>query len=410
MIKKRVFLLGDIGNDKSGFYHVGDEAMFLSNLENYKKEVVEVFASSRKICHSELKNHEVLDIYILNLYQFMRLVFNSILFRFFNINKFPEFFKKTVNTLITCDTLHISGGGNLTSLWQGHIYYRSLMIIIAKLYGKKVILTSQSLGPISKFNHKIILHFILNKVDYLGIRDKNFSVKTIKMLGINKSLVHFNYDDALFWQSTNKPNSKHNKFVNIGISLHDPKNAKITSEIADFLSKLANKYQKINFFIIPHMFDSNNGYDVKYAHFIMKGVKNSKIKIIDHKYLKTNKASFAKQIRKISGKMDMIVASRYHGLVFAISSQIPFLAINYDGNYYKGKNSGLVEIFTQKYKDFVVDFSNIKSDYILSKFNKIYSQRQVISQNLRNLLVKAHDENKKTKNSIYRLEWNSIKI
>ncbi len=407
MIKKKVFLLADIGKNKKGFYHVGDEAMFLSNLENYRKNGIEVFASSRSICHPELKGHEVLDIYILNLLQFTGLLLSAILFRLTNINFFPLFFRKTIECLISCDTLHISGGGNITDLWPGHIYYRSLMIIIAKLYGKRIILTSQSLGPINKIRHKIILHFVLNNVDYIGLRDNSFSRKTADMLKIDKNRIHFNYDDALFWLTKQKILSRSKKIVNVGISLHDPKNNDITKEIINFLREITKRHKEIKIHFIPHMLDSDDNYDVEYAKKIVSYLNGKNIRIFDSKHLNAKK-TLAEQIRQITGKMDFVIASRYHGLVFAISSQIPFLAINFDNDYYKGKNTGLIKVFTKKYSDFAIDFKHIKSDYILSKFNEIYKNRVKIQHQLNNFIKKADEENNETKNSIYRLEWDSF--
>ena len=132
MNKKTVFLLGDIGKDKHGLYHVGDEAMFLSNLESYQKLHINVFASSRSISHKDLLKNEVLDIYITNLFQFLILTSKSLLLRYLSVNTFPVFFRNTIKALTTADVLHISGGGNITSLWSGHIYYRSFMIFLAK--------------------------------------------------------------------------------------------------------------------------------------------------------------------------------------------------------------------------------------------------------------------------------------
>ena len=410
-MKKKVFLLADIGTGKNGFYHVGDEAMFLSNLEKYREMGVEVFASSRSVSHPTLTNHEVLDIYILNIFHFIKLVVYAFFLRFFGLNMFPKFFRKTVKTLTSCDVLHISGGGNITSLWPGHIYYRSLMIFIAKLYGKKVILTGQSVGPITRISLKYILYFALNAADYIGIREKKLSLKTIDILKIKKDIVHFNYDDALFWQVNTKQKTISKKVVNLGISLHDPKNVKITMEMSEFLAKILRKYKNLNLFVIPHMIDSKDDQDISFALSITRRLNSKRIKVVDFKYLNKIKGStYANKIRSITAKMDLIVASRYHGLVFAVSSLVPCLAINYDDDYYRGKNTGFLETVTGQYKDFVIDFRHIKSDYILSKFNKIYLNQKVISVSFRNFLNKAYEEDKKTKNLIYRLEWNAFKI
>jgi polysaccharide pyruvyl transferase WcaK-like protein len=215
MKKIKVFLLGDIGRDKKSLYHVGDEAMFLSNLECYQSKVIfEISASSRSISHQNLKINEFLDIYILNPLQFIKLLIQAVLFKYLKINLFPNFFKPTVIALSNSDVLHVSGGGNINSLWSGHVYYRSLMIFIAKLFNKKIILTSQTIGPITKTSHKLILCWILNMANYIGVRDKEFSFNELKKLSVSKKIIHFNFDDALLWKNI-KGVSKHMN-LNIG--------------------------------------------------------------------------------------------------------------------------------------------------------------------------------------------------
>lgn len=407
---KTVFLLADIGFGKNNLYHVGDEAMFLSNVEQYKKIGWEINASSRSISHQNLKINEYLDIYILNLSQFLLLIFKSICLKTIGLNTFPTFFKPTINSLIESDILHISGGGNITSLWQGHIFYRSFMIFTSWLFNKKIILTSQTIGPINNIFHKIILNFVLNEANYLGIRDKDFSMEWLRKLSITPKNTHFNYDDALFWLNTN--NSSRNKKTRLGISLHDPKDINITKEFRKMF--LSEPFRKINLEIvlIPHFLDSKNLFDVKYMKSLFPKSDIGKIKVIDYKLLdlKNKKHSIASKIKLETNKMDLVIASRYHGLVFAISSSIPCLSINYDMDYYKGKNTGLLKLFTKHPNDFIIDFENIKSDYILSKFKNLLKRRFLIHKELKKALNEAEIKHQKTQNRIYRLEQNTIQV
>lgn len=411
MRKIKVFLLGDIGRGKNDLYHVGDEAMFLSNLEYYQsKDKFEISASSRTISHQNLNIREYLDIYILSLLQFIKLLIQAVLFKYLKINLFPNFFKPTVIALSNSDVLHISGGGNINSLWSGHIYYRSLMIFIAKLFNKKIILTSQTIGPITKTLHKLILYWVLNMADYIGVRDRKFSFDELKKLNINKKIIHFNFDDALLWRNMNGVNKHIN--LNISISLHDPKDKKVAKQLKLFITQIHNKYKNYNIYLIPHFLDSKNNYDVKYMASLVKNIKSTKIKLITLKRLSKGiqNIEIAEKIRSLTNNMDLIISSRYHGLVFGLSASIPCLAINYDKNYYHAKNTGLMKQFTDDTDKFVVDISDIKSDYMLSKFDNLVTNRNKISKQISNRLKETYDQDKKTKNSIYRLERNSIKI
>ena len=47
----------------------------------------------------------------------------------------------------------------------------------------------------------------------------------------------------------------------------------------------------------------------------------------------------AEVVKLATANMNVVISSRYHGLVFALSSNVPALAINYD-KYYSVKNNG----------------------------------------------------------------------
>lgn len=407
----RVFLLGDIGSDKNGLYHVGDESMFLSNLEKYLKlSNFEISASSRSISHSSLKINEYLDIYIPNLWQFIKLIFQSYLLKYFKINLFPSFFKPTVLSLIKSDILHISGGGNINSLWSGHIYYRALMIFLAHLFNKTIILTSQTIGPITHPIHKHILKIIFKKANYIGVRDKKFSYDQLLNLCVDKKYIYFNYDDALLWK--NKNIKKDNKILKIGISLHDPKNSNISKQLEFFIENIYKEYKNINIYLIPHLLDKKDNFDVKFMTKLVKDINSHKIKVINYNFLtKSNRSiEIAEKIKRITNDMDLMIASRYHGLVFALSASTPSLSINYDKNYYQAKNTGILKQFFKDVEKFVVDFDDIKSDYMLSKTKTLIKKRERISKHISKKLIKIYAQDKKNQNHIYRLERNSLKI
>jgi polysaccharide pyruvyl transferase WcaK-like protein len=145
---------------------------------------------------------------------------------------------------------------------------------------------------------------------------------------------------------------------------------------------------------------------------LVKNIKSTKIKLISLRGLsKENKnIEIAEKIRSLTNNMDLVISSRYHGLVFGLSASVPCLAVNYDKNYYQAKNMGLMKQFSEDTNKFVVDISDIKSDYMLSKFDNLVANKNKISKLLSYRLKEIYDQDKKTKNSIYRLERNSIKI
>ena len=74
----------------------------------------------------------------------------------------------------------------------------------------------------------------------------------------------------------------------------------------------------------------------------------------------------------------MVISSRYHGLVFALSSNIPVLAINYD-NYYTMKNNAILSIYFKNLKKYSVNYNKIVLFSILNKVKYIINNRKQIS-------------------------------
>lgn len=385
---KKVFLLADIGTDTNDSYHVGDEAMFLQNLRNYQSVGVKVSASSRAISHKGLGFEEVLDVYITNVPKFFYLIFCVYVLKYLNVNFFPKFFRKTVEELISSDLLHVSGGGNINSLWPSHIYYRFLMITLAGVFDKEVILTSQTIGPITSNFHGFLLSRCFKNVKFIEVRDSDYSKNVLVDLGVNKSKIKTVIDDAYnFKTKTNK--TVFNKFsgaatkTRIGISMHDWSESKNFDAIKDVFTRLIEHYPNAYFFVIPHNFDSKDGLDIKFMVRLI-GKNKKKIGIFDYKTIeslaKKTMLTAAEIIKLATANIDMIIASRYHGLVFALSSNVPALAINYD-KYYSVKNNGLLNNFFEDIADYSVSISEIGN--ALDKVEKIINKKGRIVEDLK---------------------------
>ena len=97
---------------------------------------------------------------------------------------------KIIREIKNCDLL-ISGGGSLlqdVTSCRSIIYYLSIMLI-GILFNKKVMVYSQGIGPINKSLNKWITRFVLNKVDYITLRDYK-SERVLKEINIkNKNII-----------------------------------------------------------------------------------------------------------------------------------------------------------------------------------------------------------------------------
>jgi hypothetical protein len=397
-VSKKVFIIADIGLDVNKGYHVGDEAMFCCNLHIYLNNHFDVTASSRSISHNRNNFTEVTDIYIKNKLFFLWLLTCSVLLKYFRINLFQGEFRTTVTELIGSDLLHISGGGNINSFWPGHIYFRCLMIYLADLFNIPIIMTSQTIGPLNQIFHEIIIGWALNKVKFIGVRDAVFSKKYLEKSGVTDPLVDLMTDDALQtdtlglvsndWLNTILANTDGQ--INIGLSLHDWQNISHYELITKGLVNISKKYPNAKFFAIPHLIDNNDEGDTGLMSKLLSESSIEKFYSFSYKdIIKISKdiESIPLLIFYITAQMDIVISSRYHGLVFSSVASVPAIAINYD-EYYRAKNEGFLSFYYDKI------FSIGSNSTLLNIFSHVLLNKDNIIKNLKqkNLTLKRKNK------------------
>ncbi len=386
-MKKQVFIVADIGLDKNNAYHVGDEAMFICNLERYKKLDFRVVSSSRSLTHSKKDFLEVYDIYITNFLTFVWLVFISLICKFTSFNFFPRRFKPTVKELIASHLVHISGGGNIASFWPGHIYYRCLVIFLAHLYNIPVIMTSQTIGPLSTHIHKLTLAYCLNKVAFIGVRDQEYSFNQLDAIGVHNPEIIVMPDDTTFLGVPEVIPVIFNQdgIIKVGLSLHSW--TKDFSIFARAIEHLVRAHTNIHFYLIPHYFDNQNNIDIDYMEKIVANVPSERVHAFKFSdiFNAGDINNIPKQIKAITSQMDIVISSRYHGLVFALSSEVPVLAINYD-EYYTAKNNGVLEQYFHDFLQYNIQYADMSPENFLNKFEHILQSQNSLKRILTNEL------------------------
>ncbi|NNV54426.1 polysaccharide pyruvyl transferase family protein [Limnovirga soli] len=95
----------------------------------------------------------------------------------------------------------------------------------------------------------------------------------------------------------------------------------------------------------------------------------------------------AEEIKAIIKETDLLIASRFHSLVFALSLGIPCMAISWSHKYRE-----LFKLFNLQ--DFVLEDKGSNTDSILQTFEKLYEQRESIAANISETLPKLKESNK----------------
>ncbi|MDF2820850.1 MAG: csaB [Clostridiales bacterium] len=207
---------------------------------------------------------------------------------------------KIIKAVKKCDIL-ISGGGNLLqdktsshSLW-----YYVFIIMLAKLFKKKVMLYANGVGPLTKKFNKYLVKKVINKVDFITIRET-----------LNPS------DDEVIDKIFEQEGIRLNDF-NVGISVRKWKTEDEMKKFGQLCDGLIDKLGA-NIVLIPMQYPS----DLIVCEQITKYI-NHPISIIKQRYSSTEQIG-------IVGKMDLVISMRLHTLIYASLTGTPMLGIIYD--------------------------------------------------------------------------------
>lgn len=393
-----ILLFANIGSSPEGYYHVGDEAMFLETYRWYRSAhpdyKLTVFTSTPNHGNLQLTEIQLPPIPSVSFRKYwLGYLIKSIVFRLSGFSLLGNQEKKLLGTIINQHTIHFCGGGNLTSHFRPWLYFSLTLILTAKIFGKKIYLTSQTIGPFS-FQDKIISKAIISLVDVIKVREPILNTYLRSFKSISSSL---DAATTLPLVPVQLPNSSK---IKIGLSLHSwgHYDSSLSTAFIDFVNNISQKY-KVEFFLLPHIIikkDFYRGGDYLFLNSIFcqipkKHQHNPKsLEIIDKSDYET-----ANAVKTLTSQCDLLISTRYHGNVFALSSGVPcisFLA----GSYYSQKNTGLFKFYYPKtYNQYLVDLDKPQvSQSLTSKTDKIINSLTKHKLYLRNTNIKLFSKSK----------------
>lgn len=283
-------------------------------------------------------------------------------FKFFDVRK----------SLKASDML-ISGGGSLLQdkTSSRSIWYYLLIMKLAKRYKKKVFVYSNGVGPINKIFNRNITRRVLNKVDYITLRDKD-SYDFIKSIGVNNPNIKV-LSDPVFNLKEASDESVRKKFdinedtvlVSIRSWIDDEK---LIAELSKFLNYLIDEGKNIVFMPMQ------TPRDTTISEKIAANLKSSTI--INEKYP-------VEILMSLMKNANFIVAMRLHAMIYAIHQNVPFIGLSYDP-----KTETLLKDFDESIN---IDVDAINYDDLLKAYKYIKDNRE----DFINKLSVINEENKK---------------
>jgi polysaccharide pyruvyl transferase WcaK-like protein len=305
-----------------------------------------------------------------------------------------------IKNILRCDIFICGGGGLLqdeTSIFN--IPYHLWKPLIAKTFRKKVMFYAVGVGPIKSQFSKFITHLVLKRADFITTRDER-SKNILVNISIfpNKILISTDPSFCLPFISAQRIN---NLYKTENIPLDEPtigvclrqwfhsysfipigtkdkygmrsKKDKIryddfTKEIARSLDYCVKEYGT-NVIFIPFHKDRD---DKVHKDIINQMKYQSNVYMIKGNYSPL-------EILGIISKLDFLVGMRLHSIIFAASSSVPFIGIEYMPKI----REFAYEFFRENYEYYVIKLDEIKEETIRYKIDHIMNNHESISHKLK---------------------------
>lgn len=415
-----------------GYENIGDEAQLSTNLQIWDKISDDVSvtllspnpAYTRKVhgnyeviyaSRNSLWGYKNLDYSGLGetklfpLFFRLRLVsvlVSAFFIKHFNIGFFssPErnyFLKRLKNA----NVLHVGGGGYLTGKTPSRLFDYMGLLRIANFLNTDVILSGHNIGIWqNKYQKRIAKQ--LKKAKFIGLRDNNKSIKSLKEIGVydEKRVIPL-FDDALFCDDAALDELKkffiinsldiNKKYILINAYFFKSTEKLVKQTLVKLSNIIENNFKTEDVeVILLSMHDS----DLPALKFIQKTLKIKSL-IFNHN-------NDFKIVISLIRNAHIVISMRHHPIIFAMSAGVPTLSIVFD-DYFKHKNNGAMKLFEQE--EFVCRENEVGDGAFETKLQKMINQRDFISSIImRN--TKGFQKNKGLIIKKYLKEYTNLKI
>jgi len=295
--KKRVVISGYYGFDNTG-----DEAVLYAILRALEQECKEITLEVTVLSNQPEKTSQLYGVRAIDRWDI----------------------KEVYKTVKNSDLL-ISGGGSLLQDVTSNktVPYYLLIIKMAQWHKKEVVFYSQGYGPVNKSFNKYLIKKVLNKINYIFVRDNN-SKKALLDIGVTKSPITVVADPVLGMEANKEAVVKMKNHIEsyskgklrMGIYLRSWKNDHKLIDKMRILCEILES-EGLDVFFIPMQQPEDSAF--------LKAIDFPDIslyKIIDHLDVQ--------EVFALTGQMDLVIGMRLHALIMAAAQGVPVVGLSYD--------------------------------------------------------------------------------
>lgn len=257
-------------------------------------------------------------------------------------------------------------------------------LIIGILLKKPIILYTQSIGPFATAIQRWIMRAVLNRTQHIFVREEH-TVATLKTIGIKSDLVTrtvdagflFDSEKAFQFSDLMKDAEALQSDLLVGITVRKwlSREGQHTFEkaIASFIDKITQE-KRVRILFIPQVtsiIHRDDDRDVAKRIVAMVTNKQSVINCTD------DYDHF--QLKQLYGHLDFLVGTRFHSVIFSLTSHVPALAIEYEY-----KTRGIMNDLGLS--EWVIPIEQVTAENLYEKFIQLLDEGDHYKQKLRQVL------------------------
>lgn len=294
---------------------------------------------------------------------------------------------RTVKQFHDAKTIFVKGGGFIHAYGEKTapylMWYFLFYVRLAKALGKKVVFLPNSYGPFIGLTVKKQVSSVFGKLDLVYARE-NVSAQSMGQLLGKKVPVEM--DLGFFLEKGSQEEavkilekynlSKEDKIVGVtirpwrfpGLSNPEALYKKYIDSVADLTRHLLAKGYKVA--LCNQSLGPNSHEDDRNA------IKDLLAQVKDNDIIWINENLSCDILKAVYSNFYFFIGTRFHSIIFSLTSLVPSIAIGYGGN----KAKGIMGDF--RLNDYVVQIQDVESDLLINMFDKAISEYDNIKTQL----------------------------
>ncbi len=299
----------------------------------------------------------------------------------FFMNRFvPNEMRTELEALREADLVVPVGGGQLNAVGglggDLNVFYLTLPILLAERLGKPLVTGPSSFGPFVGILQKWLVRKALHNATLVMLREE-ISYDLLVRLGVSPAKLLLTVDAGFAFTATKRLDvrktygfKKSSKVVAITMRswFSGQRRVALERSFASFIDALHNKGYEV--LLVPQVTTPYRKDDDRLSEARIASYCQTKMPV-----LVTNDAN-ADTLKALYDDIDFVVGTRFHSVIFAITSYIPCMAVEYDH-----KTSGIMQ--SLDLGEWVINLNDVTSTNLIKMFSALENESHSYVKTLR---------------------------